>query len=145
MAEVVALAEALVEALNGGSFSQEFTARRYYRPVFDLAEMQELHVSVVPKALQIAAAGRDRNQHDYEIDVAVQKKVADAEGEASAEVDALMTLVEEIADHLRFKRLKGYPGAAWVRTQNDPIYAAEHLEQMRQFTSVLTVTYRVLR
>ena len=145
MAEIVAIADAVVETLNAGKFRQAFTARRYYRPVFDLAQMHELHVSVVPKAIEASPGTRSQTQRDYAIDVAVQKKVAKAEGEASAEIDALMGLVEETADHLRFKRLEGYPVAAWVRTQNDPIYAAEHLEQMRQFTSVLTVTYRVLR
>lgn len=145
MSEIVAIADAVVEAINAGSFRRDLTARRHYLPVFDLPQMQQLHVTVVPKSVEISAAGRDRNQHDYAIDVAVQMKVADAEGEASAEIDALMGLVQEIADHLRLKRLATYPGAAWLRIANDPIYAPEHLEQMRQFTSVLTVTYRVLR
>ena len=77
--------------------------------------------------------------------MAVQKKLAEAGDERTAETDALMQLVEEITDHLSFKRLSGLPNAAWVRTSNDPIFAAEHLEQMQQFTSVVTVTYRVLR
>ena len=28
---------------------------------------------------------------------------------------------------------------------NEPVFAPEHLEQWRQFTSVLTVTYRMRR
>jgi len=52
-------------------------------------------------------------------------------------------LVEQIADYLRRRPLGSIP-AAWVRTANDPIYAAEHLAEDRVFTSVLTVTYRVM-
>jgi hypothetical protein len=32
-----------------------------------------------------------------------------------------------------------------VRTENVPVYAPEHLEEYRQFTSVLTLTFRVVR
>ena len=60
-----------------------------------------------------------------------------------------MTLVEELADHLRFGtlELKHPPSAkaVWIRTENAPVYAPEHVDQLRQFTSVLTVTYRIMR
>jgi hypothetical protein len=39
--------------------------------------------------------------------------------------------------------LVGQPSVRWTQTEHPAIYAAEHLEQMRQFTAVLTVTYRV--
>ena len=35
--------------------------------------------------------------------------------------------------------------AVWVRTANEPIYAADHLAEQRLFTSVLTLTYRVMK
>jgi hypothetical protein len=56
-----------------------------------------------------------------------------------------MALVEEIADFFRLRRLTSYPDAIWVRTDNVPVYAPEHLEEFRQFTSVLTLTFRVVR
>jgi len=55
-----------------------------------------------------------------------------------------VALVEQIADYLRQRPLGGAPGVLWVRSANDPIYAAEHLAEDRVFTSVLTVTYRVM-
>ena len=60
------------------------------------------------------------------------------------ELDALMAFVEELAGHLKFKRLESV-GALWVKTANEPIFAPDHIEQFRQFTSVLTVTYRLAR
>ena len=141
MSVIVDIADALTEALNSKEFSVEFEAARDYRPVLELQDMKALHVSVVPKGVTMAPADRSRVQHDVEVDVLVQKKL-DA-GDAD-ELDALMSLVEEIAGFLKFKRLESV-GALWVKTVNEPIFAPDHIEQLRQFTSVLTVTYRVTR
>ena len=35
--------------------------------------------------------------------------------------------------------------AVWLRTENDPVYAPEHLAELGVFTSVLTLTLRVVR
>ncbi|HEY1068491.1 MAG TPA: hypothetical protein VGE52_20375 [Pirellulales bacterium] len=142
MAVIVDLANAVVAELNGGTFSQVFGAERGYTPVFELKDMKTLHVTVVPKGLAIEAFSRSQSQHDYQVDVAVQKKLANA---GNAEVDPLMTLVEEIADFFRARRLTTYPNAIWTKTENAPVYAAEHFEDLRQFTSVLTFTFRVAR
>jgi hypothetical protein len=142
MAIVIDIADAVAAELSDGEFSQEFTAVRQYRPEFELPEMKDLHVTVVPKGVAITSLGRGVNQHDYQIDVAVQKKLAT---EDSAELDPLMALMEEIADFFRMRRLSSYPSAAWVKTENEPIYSQEHLGEMRQLTSVLTLTFRVVR
>ena len=117
-------------------------AKRHYLPLFDLQDMKNLHVTVVPKGLAIQASGRSHNQHDYQVDVAVQKKLSTGDNE---EIDPLLTLVDEIADLFRLKRLDSFPNAMWVKTENAPIYAIEHLDKFGQFTSVLTLTFRVMR
>jgi len=142
VAILIDIADAVVVALNAASFSQEFTAKRHYRPRFDLSEMQALHVSVVPKAVTSEIQSRSQASGDYQVDVGVQKRIAE-----EADLDPLMTLVEEVADHFRFARL-ALPGgeqAVWVRTESDPVYAPEHLDELRQLTSVLTLTFRVVR
>jgi hypothetical protein len=139
---ILDIADAVVASLNAGAFALEFEAARKYQPVFELQDMQTLHVSVVPKSLAITTAARDSGFFDVAIDIGVQKKV---NADESAELDALMNLVEQIADHLRMKRLDDAPNAAWLGVANEPVFAPEHLEQWRQFTSVLTVTYRVRR
>ena len=142
MSVIADVAEAVKEELNATTFSQAFTAERHYQPLFELEEMKDLHVSVVPNSLTIHPLGRGQNQYDVKVDVAIQKKFAKGD---NAELDPLMTLVEEIADHFRLKRLAGYAGAMWVKTENMPVYAQEHMEQLRQFTSVVTLTFRVQR
>jgi len=140
MALIADIADAVVTELNAGSFSVPFTAERLYRPDFELADMKDLHVSVVPHGLEMSTAGRALSQHDVQIDLAVQKKLDAAD---NAEIDALMGLVEELAEFLRTKRQFG--DAVWVRTENSPVYSQEHLGELRQFTSVLTATLRVVK
>jgi hypothetical protein len=142
MTTIANIADAVVTALNGapeGAFSLPFTAARAYLPVFDLKEMKDLHVTVVPKGVELAAAGRGTIQRDVQIDVAVQQKLSACD---DSEIDALMELVQEIGEFIRSAGRIG--GAAWVRTENVPIYSQEHLGELRQFTSVLTVTLRTV-
>ena len=140
MSLIADIADAVVAELNAGSFSVPFTAERLYRPDFELPEMKDLHVSVVPRGLEMSTAGRALSQHDVQIDLAVQKKLDAAD---NAEIDALMGLVEELAEFLGTKRQFG--DAVWVRTENAPVYSQEHLGELRQFTSVLTATLRVVK
>lgn len=140
MSTIIDVADALVTHLNAGEFSPEFTAERKYQPVYDLPELADLKVSVVPKTVTIETATRQDSYYDCTVDIGIQKKVSD-----TAETDALMDLVEQLTDHLRFQRLSELPQAAWLRIENDPVFAPEHLDQQRVFTTVLTITYRVRR
>ena len=142
MAVITDIADAVAAEINAGSFSKPVSAVREYLPAFELADMQTLRVTVVPKSVTTLPGGRAHNQYDYAIDVAVQKKLDAAD---NTEIDELMTLIDELADHLRFKRLTDYPNAAWLKTENVPVYSPEHLEQLRQFTSVITITFRIMR
>ena len=141
MAVITDIAEAVKDELNAGSFSQPFTAERHYRPLFELPEMKTLHVTVVPRGVTSEAAGRGAVQRDYEIDVAVQKKFDEGD---NPEIDEFMTLAEEVGGHFHRRRLAAQPGAACVKVENVPVWSQEHMEQFRQFTSVLTLTFRVL-
>ena len=136
------IADAVVTELNAATFSQPVTAQRHYQPTFELKDMGTLHVTVVPKGVELQGATRAMVQADVQIDIGVQKKLASIE---PAEIDPLLRLVEEIADYFRTHRLTGQPNAMWVKTANVPIFAPEHLAELRQFTSVLTLTFRVLK
>lgn len=145
MALITDIADALVAELNAappGTFAQAFAAARHYRPQFDLAELKTLRVSVVPRGIGVTGLMRNANQHDVSIDVAVQKKIDLAD---QAELDGLMLLTEQIADFFRLRRLSALPEAIWTRTDNAPVFAPEHLDQKLVFTSVLTLTFRVVR
>ena len=140
-ANVVAIADAVTAELNGNVFSIPFTAQRLYLPIFDIQSMSEIKVTVVPKGITTAMLDRTRNSFDYQIDIAVQKKTTNE----VAAIDSLMRLVEEIGDYFRSHPLASYPAARWVGLENNPIYAPDHLQELRQFTSVLTLTFRLWR
>jgi len=136
---IVDTADAVVAALNGHEFSQSFTTQREYRVEYNLKDMKDQRVTVVPKAVEMTTAGRGIAQSDIQLDLAVQKKLTAGD---NVEIDALMGIVQEIAEFVR--AIGRFGDAMWVRTENTPIYSQEHLGEMRLFTSVLTVTLRVL-
>ena len=108
MATFTDIAEAVKDELNGHDFSQEFEAVRLYQPLFELPEMKTLRVTVVPRGVEMQVSSRSLVQHDYQVDVAVQKKF---DTDEAVELDPLMALVEEIADFFRLRRLEAVPDA----------------------------------
>jgi hypothetical protein len=140
-ANVVAIADAITAELNGNSFNQPFTAQRLYLPIYDLKSMSDLRVTVVPKGVTSSSLDRSRDNFDYQVDVGIQKKVPNQ----IATIDALMLLVEQIGDYFRSNPLSSYPGARFMNVENSLLYAPDHLQEMLQFTSVLTLTYRLVR
>ena len=141
------LAQAVTDELNAQSFSGaagSFIARWTYLPVFDLKDMGVLHVTVVPRGATLAAAGRGLRQSDVQMDVGVQKKLSTT-GNSEQEIDALMALVGEIGAFFFGRRLAApCAGTLCVLVENSPIYSQEHLGELRQFTSVLTLTLRTM-
>jgi len=140
---ITTIADAVVAAMNGPTFSRAFTAQRSYLPIFDLKDMVDLHVTVVPKAVSSEASSRNASQEEYQIDVAVQQKVASLE---PVSIDPLMAIVQEIVDFWRLRRVMiGALPAVCIKASNLPVYAPEHLSQMNQFTSIVTLTFRMVR
>ena len=140
MSNIADVAEAIVVALNAETFSPVFTATRDYEPTFDLQD-KDLRVTVVPNGIAMSTLARNTNQDDIDIDIGVQKKVS---GQATnIEMDALIDLMEQIATFMRTAP-RSYGNAQWVSATNIPIYSQEHLKDMRQFTSVLTVSLRLV-
>ena len=147
MSLVIDIADAVAGELNtagAGSFSLEFTALRRALPVYDLAELTDLKISVVPKALEIAGATRGLGKFDVQVDIGIQQKLPPGE-DVDSFVESLCGLVDEIVDFLRQKTLADAPWASWVATENDPVYVPEHLADRRVFTAVLTLTYRAMK
>ena len=145
MSLVTDIADAVASELNAAppdTFSQPVTAERHVLPQFELQDLAELRVTVVPKGVEIGGSTRASSQYDITVDVGIQKKVGK---DLDAEVAALGTLVDEVAEHLRRRTLAEAPYAQWVGIRNEPVYAPEHLSEQRVFTSVLTVSYRAMK
>jgi len=142
MSLTIDIADAVVAELVAGSFSQAFVPERRVLPEFDIADMHDLKVTVVPKAVEISGSSRSVCQYEVQVDIGIQKKLGT---NLDVQVAELLDLVDEIADYLRRRVLQNTPWAVWLRTANDPIYAPDHIAQQRVFTSVLTLTYRAMK
>ena len=55
MATILQISDSVTAQLNAAELSQPLHAQRLYVPDFDLEDMQELRVSVVPRELSILA------------------------------------------------------------------------------------------
>ncbi|MAX25274.1 MAG: hypothetical protein CMJ19_12310 [Phycisphaeraceae bacterium] len=149
MSLVTDIADAVAAEINAApgspaTFNQTFTAVRKVVPAYELSELTELKVTVVPKAVEISGSTRSASQYDITVDIGIQKKLP-ATPEMDAEVETLGMLVDQIAEYLRRRPLSTAPFASWVSITNDPVYAPEHLLEKRVFTSVLTLTYRAMK
>ena len=133
------LADAVVAILNAADLDMEFTAERTLLPLYDLKALRDLKVSVVPKGRKIIQGARVLTIDEIQIDIGIQKKISD-----DSELDGFMKLVEDIAGLFKAERLDGYPNALCIKKENEPIYDPEHLRQFHQFTSVVTLTFKVL-
>lgn len=140
-AVVVEIAEAVTTAINAATLSQTFVAERAYVPVHELPDLVDLAVTVVPTSIGVTPLTRHSDDHEYTVDVGVQKRCTPD----TTDADPLMLLVEEIIDLFRGKTLTGYTAAKCLRVANDPIYVPAHLDDERVFTSVVTLTFRVAR
>lgn len=141
--KIIDIAAAVVAELNGTSspLAGQATAARHYLPQLDLIQLASLAVSVVPRSMEHTRISRASVQSDVQIDIAVQKKLTSGD---NAEVDALMGLVEAVDAFLCGRPLALCSGALWLSSKHEPIYAPEHLDDHRVFTSVLTLTYRTM-
>jgi len=143
MAVITDIADAVAKALNEApeeTFSLDFEAIRRNEPTFDLEQLKDLVVCVAPKSISETPASRSSFQTDYAIDVGVLKRVADQD-----EQDGLLEFMDELRRFFRWRTLRiGDMAATCVKTENEPPYWPNHLRELRQFTSVLTLTFRVI-
>ncbi len=136
-ADILQVADALVADLNAHGFSMAFQAVRGYLPTFELTGLNALKVTVVPKQDDGKLDTRSSSAHEFAIDIGVQKKPPTID---NADLDPLMYLTQEIADYFLFGKRPG--GTTLIAPQVRILYLQEHLHKFRQFTAVLTLTFK---
>lgn len=142
-ATIIQIADSVVGEINAGDFSKKsLKAERLYVPNFDLEDMKELRITVVPREVEYLPLDRVSNKYHATIDVAVQKKFSKG---TLTEIDPLVKFVEEIADYFRLKRLNSFVAARCVKVENAVLYSTEHWTQFNQFTSLLTLTFELAK
>lgn len=150
------IADAIVDHINdapvlsaqifdGSSFvAATPSAERTWLPLYELAEMDSIRVTVVPRRHEGVVASRLQIDNEIAIDIGVQKRLV-KEGVTNDEIDALVTYAESVRDKIAFVDFTiGATHASFFSASSETLVALDHLEEMRQFTHVLTVTYRVI-
>jgi len=139
--KLLPIADAVVTTINGATLGQPVNAERLFLPQFELQEMNVLRVVVVPKDEERKPLSRAQKQVTYSVEIGVLKKLASTD---AAEIDPLCDLVAGIAALFDGKRLEAVPDAICTVAKTDPVYSVEHLEQLRQFTSVVTLSFKTV-
>lgn len=135
------IADAIVNELSPGSFSEPLVVTRRVLPEFEISELKALTVTVVPKSVVIANITRQSSSFEVAIDIGIQQKIGK---DTDAEVLRLSGIVTEMVTFLNRKQLSVVPTAQFKSIVNEPVYAPEHLSEKRLFTSILTMTYKVI-
>jgi hypothetical protein len=143
---LIDVADAVAAELNGRVFSQAFTAVRAYADLEEQLSNPGLRVEVVPvEHVPVDLQTRGSAVYACAADVVVRKKLA-AAGSSTVkadEVDALVSLVEELHEWLMMREL-AYE-ATWESTVLISAVVHHHLRQWNQFTGIIRVTYSISR
>jgi len=135
MSRITDIADAIAADLNAETFSVDFTAVRTCLPSFDLTDLADLQVCVVPVAKSSTRASRGSWEDGHEIHVGVQQKLTNV---TNAVIDPLMELVEEIEDFLRASKF-GSGAAICEKVDIVPVVNLLALRDNRVFQSVLAL------
>jgi hypothetical protein len=139
---IIDVATALATWLAAQTFSATIAVARRSVVRFDLPDLATCQVSVVPADWEETVLGRRACKRSFLIDVAVQQKV---DADDLTVTDALMGLVWEIEQAMKFLRLTTTPAAQWIGVAKVPGseagYAPQHLAELRTFTSIRRHTF----
>lgn len=137
------LADDIVSVINAGSYSQPVTAARAYVHSVQLKNNDSLVVLVAPKDVGTEWLSRGERERQATFFISVMKRLElNANGLANnADVDSLVTLVEEIDSRLSANRL--VTNGSFLSSDLLPPVDGRHLIEWGQFTGVIEATYRV--
>lgn len=140
------LTKSLAARLSAATYTSAYptiVAQQAYLPRYDLEQMGDLKVSVLPREVSVTTTTRGAEQHDYTLAVVVAKRTDGS----TEQVDALLSLVEKLCDHLRSNSMPmvsdaPWPAVSWWALSLEPVWSQEHLEERRVFFTAIQVQYR---
>lgn len=130
MSEVLKIAEAVAVELV------DYHAEVVFFPEFELRELDEMRVVVVPMATEYKTLSRAAHEELLKVQIGFLKRGCEDN------LPDLLRLVEGLGLGFLNKKLAG---ATCVCVAYNPIYSAEHLRERGQFTSVIELTFKLIR
>ena len=95
-------------------------------------------MTVLPRSQECAPLSRREMRRDITIDVAIQQRLA---GDPDAALPARAALVDEFLRHFLGRRLSSLPAVCGGAT-NPLLYSVEHLRELRQLTTVVSLSFQ---
>lgn len=130
MSEVLKIAEAVAAELV------DYHAEVVFFPEFELRELDEMRVVVVPLATEYKTLSRAAHEELLKVQLGFLKRGCEDN------LPDLLRLVEGLGLGFLNKKLAG---ATCVCVAYNPIYSAEHLRERGQFTSVIELSFKLIR
>lgn len=130
MSEVLKIAEAVAAELS------DYHAEVLYFPEYELRDLDEMRVAVVPLSTEYKAVSRTAHEELPKVQVGILKR-CEEDG-----IDAMLQFVEGLGLGFLNKRLAG---ATCVCVAYNPIYSPEHLRERGQFISVMELTFKTIK
>jgi hypothetical protein len=148
-ATIVDIADAVVESLNAATLTLGLAAVRSYLPVYQVQDLDELRVAVVPGGFLMALASRAVDQFDYTVDVAMHRrlKTVTTSPTATVDIDPYLQLAEDVVDLFRGKPLTLASGLVVHCTDAAaaPLFDPALLDQQRLWAAAVSLTFRTQR
>lgn len=130
MSEVLKIAEAVASELA------EYNAQLVFFPEFELRELEEMRVAVVPTGTEYKIVSRNSHEEILKVSVGFLKRGCEDE------LPELLKLVEGLGLGFLGKKCAN---ATCVTVAFNPIYSPDHLRERGQFTSVIELAFKQIR
>lgn len=130
MSDILNLAHAVAEDLR------EYKAELLYFPEFELRDLDDLRIVVVPAGTQYKTLSRAAHEELPKVQIGILKRCREDA------LDEMLCFAEKLGLGFLNRKLAG---GTCVSVIYNPIYSPEHLRERGQFTSVIELVFKVLK
>ena len=137
------VARDLVAYLNAYAFGSvnPFVAAYSWMPELDVVDLDALSVTVHPQANEVVMADRSSTYSEYQVVILIAKRVVGDQDD-----DLIMDEPDSVANAIKDATIKmvlpNVNTVFWLKTIYDSIGLPDKIRENRQFTAVLTVTFK---
>lgn len=127
MSDVLNIANAVAAELS------EYNTEVLFCPEYELRDLEEMKVCVVPLAVQYKTLSRTTHEEVLKVQIGFLKRANEDD------LEELLPTVESLGLGFLGRKIAG---ATCIGVAYDPIYSPEHLRERRQFTSVIELAFK---
>ena len=125
------------------SFAMEVFVKWQFKQQLKEVPSDKFRVLVTPRGATNERVSRVSDDSQYLVQIIVTRRLADADTDEDALGDLTLGFAEAIQKYFRSPRRQP-DGLSYVSSEFEPVYGDDHLQDFRQFTSVLLLTVRRL-